>query len=190
MVAAPAGTVNAPVTAVTVTVVTALDGCESVALTVDVPPFSEIDAGFSDSVAFGAASSSVIVRVTLGGLLVRPRLSDAVPDTLTLLSGASVSLSLAVTVTTPALVVAVAAKVSVVAALSVKAVPDPGDADTVSVTATVDGRSSVAVTVATPPFSPIDDADSSSVVCGVSSSVSVSITVDGSRHAVAARGHP
>ena len=92
------------------------------------------------------------------------------------------SLSFAVTVTEPALVVEPAAIVSVVALDSAKSAaiaPAPAAADTVTVTATLDVRSSRAVTVATPPFSEIEDEDSTSVVCGASSSVIVSVALDG-----------
>ena len=61
-----------------------------------------------------------MVSVTSGGGFVRPVLSDAVPETVTDLFGASVALFVAVTVTSPVLAVAFAAKVSVVAVLSVK----------------------------------------------------------------------
>ena len=45
----------------TVIVVTALDGCDRVALTVETPPFSEMDEGISTNVTVGASSSSVVV---------------------------------------------------------------------------------------------------------------------------------
>ena len=51
-------------TAVTVTVVAATEACDSVAVTVETPPFSEIDAGDSDSVTPGAPSLSVVVTDT------------------------------------------------------------------------------------------------------------------------------
>ena len=152
------------------------------ALTVETPAFSDTDAGFSDSVAVGAASSSAIASVTDGGVLVRPRLSEAVPETVTALSGASVASFTAVTVTRPVLVVALAANVSAVPVLKVKSPATAGDtavAATVTVTATADCRSSVAVTVATPPFSPIELDDRTSAVCGASSSVMVSVAAGG-----------
>ena len=124
----------------------------------------------------------MIVSVTSGGSFVSPRLSEAVPETVTPLSGASAALSVAVTVTSPVLTVAFAAKVSVVAALSVKSPADafaPAAAATVTVTAADDCRSSTAVTVATPPFSEIGDGDGTSVTCGVSSSVMVRVSSDG-----------
>ena len=132
----------------------------------------------------GADSSSVRVRVTEGGSFARPRLSEAVPETVTRLSGASVVLVTAVTVTRPVLVVAFAAKVRVVAVLNVKSpatapVEATGAAATVTVTATDDCRSRVAVTVATPPFSVIEDDDSASAARGVSSSVIIRVAFAG-----------
>ena len=150
------------------------DGCDRVALTVEVPPFSDTDDGFSDSVTVGAASSSGMVRVTSDGL-VAPWLLTAVPDTLTCLSGASVVLSTAVTVTVPALVVTPAAMVRVVAldrskSAATAPVVVTSAAATVTVVASLDGRSSVAVTVDTPPSSAIDVADKASVTVGAASS--------------------
>ena len=161
-----------------------LDGCESAAVTVDTlpAPLSETDVGFTDSVTVGGSSSSVNVSVTEDGSFARLRLSDAVPETVTDLCGASVVLFTPVTVTSPELAVAFAAKVSVVAELSVKSPATAGDtavAATVTVTATADCRSSTAVTVAIPPFSETDDGDSDSVTCGVSSSVIVRVPSDG-----------
>ena len=138
--------------------------------------------GFAVSVTFGASSSSVSVRVTADGSFARLRLSDAVPETVTDLFGASVVLFTPVTVTSPALAVAFVAKVSVVAVLRVKSPAAAGDtavAATVTVTATDDCRSSTAVTVAIPPFSETDDGDSDSVTCGVSSSVIVRVAAVG-----------
>ena len=160
------------------------DGCESTAVTVETlpAPLSATDVGFTDSTTVGAASSSATVSVTAGGGFVVPRLSDAVPETVTPLSGASVALSVAVTVTSPVLAVAFAAKVSVVAALSVKSPAVAGGtaaAATVTVTATDDCRSSTAVTVDTPPFSVIGDGVSTSDACGASSSVIVRVTAAG-----------
>ena len=123
-----------------------------------------------------------MVKVTDDGSLVRLRLSAAVPETVTDLSGASVVSFTAVTVTRPVLVVAFAAKVRVVAVLRVKspaAVFAPAAAATVTVTAAADCRSRVAVTVATPPFSEIELEDSASLVCGVSSSARVRVAFAG-----------
>ena len=96
-----------------------------------------------------------------------------VADTATDLSGASVVSLTAVTVTAPVLAVCPAAMVSVFAFDSVKSPAPafvPAEAATVSVTAALDARSSVAVTVAAPPFSEIDEDDSASVATGVASS--------------------
>ena len=142
------------------------------------PPFSEIDDDATDSVTPGAASSSVKVSVRLAGA-VAPLPPADVAETVTDLSGASVALSFAVTVTVPELVVSPAAIVSVVAVLSVKspaAAGATGAADTVTVVASLAARSSVAVTVATPPFSEIDDSDSDSDTTGLSSSMTVTVT--------------
>ena len=67
-------------------------------------------------------------------------------------------------VTVPALVVPPAAMVSVVP-VSVKSVPAPGDAVTVTVVAALDGCDNVAVTVETfdVPLSPMLEADNASV---------------------------
>ena len=134
--------------AVTVTVVVALDACESVAVTVVAPPFSATEESATASVTAGAASSSVIVRVTAAGFAI-PLAPDTVAETVTTLSGSSVELSFAVTVTTPVLVVSPAAMVSVVPVCvkSPESACVPATAVTVSVTASLDARSSVAVTV-------------------------------------------
>ena len=167
----------------TVSVTAALDGRFSVAVTVETfdAPLSSIVDGDNASVASGNASSSVMVSVTLDGAAT-PLPPAAVAETVTDLSGASVASFTAVIVTVPALAVCPAAMVSVFAVLSVKSVPDPGDADTVSVTAALDGRFSVAVTVETfdAPLSSIVDGDNASVTSGnASSSVMVSVTLDG-----------
>ena len=67
------------------------------------------------------------------------------------------------------LVVEPAAIVSVVP-LCVKSDDVGGDVDTVTVTASLDSRFSVAVTVLSPPFSPIDDGASTRLTVGTSSS--------------------
>ena len=103
----------------------------------------------------------------------------AVAETVTALSGASVALSTGVIVTVPVLVVEPAKMFSVVAVLSEKSPDTAGDtaaADTVTVVASLAALSSVAVTVATPPFSEIDDADNASVTTGLSSSMTVTVT--------------
>ena len=83
----------------------------SVADTCDVPPFSAIDASLSDSDTVGAASSSAMVSDTFVGFWM-PVGPEAVPDTTTVLSGASVVLSTAVILTTSVLLVAPATIVS------------------------------------------------------------------------------
>ena len=98
--------------------------------------------------------------------------------------GASVSLSSAVIVTVPVLVVALAAMVSSLLSLKVKSSGTAGRtaaADTVIVVAAVDRRFNVAVTVVSlgEPLSSIVAGESTSVTCGVSSSVMVRATLDG-----------
>ena len=95
--------------------------------------------------------------------------SLAAARTVTRLSGASTGLSTPVTVTAPALVVSPAAKVRIAAAERVKSpatVGGDGAADTVSVDAETASLSRVAVTVATPPFSEIDDGARASAAFG------------------------
>ena len=105
-------------------------------------------------------------------------------ETVTDLSGASVTLSTAVTVTVPVLVVEPAAIVSAFALDSAKSAataPAPAAAPTVTVTASLDGLVSVAVTVETPPLSEIDDGDNASLTVGApSSSAMVSVRPAGS----------
>ena len=108
-----------PANADTVSVTALLDLPESVAVTDDTPPVSEIDAADSTSATIGNASSSVMVSVTSEGCPATPWELDALPETVTCLSGASTSLSAAVTVTAPVLVVSPAAIVSVFALDSV-----------------------------------------------------------------------
>ena len=113
----------------------------SVAVTVETPPFSEIDDADSDSVTPGAASSSAIVSVAFDGAAAPPP-PDTVPETVTDLSGSSSPLSTAAIVTAPALVVSPAAIVSVVALDRLKSAataPVPAAAPTVTVTASLDG---------------------------------------------------
>ena len=166
----------------TVTVVGWLDGCDNTALTVDRPPFSETDVGSSSSTASGAASSSVKVRVAELAVPA-PRPFVSVADTVTVLFGASVGLSTAVTVTSPALVVTPAATVSVFP-VRVKSPCTAGETAavaTVTVVGWPDGCDSTAVTVARPPFSETDEADSASDASGAaSSSVMVSAPTPGS----------
>ena len=153
-------------TAVTVTVVAALEGCDSVAVTVVEPPFSGIEEDATDNSTVGAASSSAMVNVTLDGADT-PLSPLAVADTNTDLSGPSVVSFTAVTVTVPALVVSPDAMVSVFALESVKPTPE---ADTASVTSSLDARFKRAVTVETPPDSDTDEDESANVATGVASS--------------------
>ena len=105
--------VPGPAVAATVSVVAAIVGCESVAVTVDTSPFSRIEGGVRTSVAVAVASSSVKVKVASGGSAT-PWPPTAVPETVTGRSAASTALSVPRSVTSPALVVAPAAMVSVV----------------------------------------------------------------------------
>ena len=65
----------------------------AIAVTVPIPPFSLIEPGIRTSDTSGAVSSSVIVSVTSAGASASD--SDTVPDTVTILSGASIGLSTA-----------------------------------------------------------------------------------------------
>ena len=153
-------------TAVTVTVVAALEGCERVALTDVVPPASSMVESATASATVGAASSSVTVSVSAVGSAT-PLVPDTVAETVTVLFGASVVSSVAATVTAPLLAVEPAPMISVFAVDSVK--PSPAAA-TVNVTAALDAPESVAVTVATPPASEMDEGDKARVAVGVPSS--------------------
>ena len=108
----------------------------------------------------------------------------AVAETVTALAAASTSLSTAVTVTSPVLVVCSAAMVRVVP-LFVKSPAIAGNTGvviTISVTAWLDLPESVAVTVATPPFSVIVAGVTASVTVGCASlSVVLTVTDTGSR---------
>ena len=97
--------------------VASLDGLVSLAVTVDMPPFSVTAAGVSANVTPGAASSSVsvsVAAVTLCGA----RLEAASPITFTIRSGSSVALS-------TALIVAVSAAFTVVPAANTIVASDP-----------------------------------------------------------------
>ena len=166
------------VSASTETVTTASEASAepfSVAVTVTVraltAAFSATVAGDTVSVTwFDAPSSSVMVSVLFEGA-VTARSFAAVADTVTLLFPPATLLSLAVIVTVPVLAVDPAAMVSV-EPLSVKSAATAGEtaiADTVSVVASLDARSSVAVTVLDPPSSEIDVGLSTSVAAGVAS---------------------
>ena len=89
--------------------VAALDGWLSVADTVVVPPFSEIESSASASVTVGAASSSVIVPVPVPVPTVAP---EALPRATTTVSSGS-SVASPVTDTVMLLLVSPTAKVSV-----------------------------------------------------------------------------
>ena len=123
-----------------------------------------------------------MVRVTSGGSVAAWSL-EAVPDTVTDLSGPSAPSSFAVTVTAPALVVSPAAMVSTAFGLRAKSPAvalEPADADTVIVVSAPEGCDSVAVTRETPPFSGTDAGFRASAAVGVaSSSTMVSVTGGG-----------
>ena len=104
-------TVYAPSTAVTVTVVAALDGWESAADTVVVPPPSAIAASATASVTEGAASSSVIVPVPVRSLTGICAFTGPLSFTSSVSSGSSTPSPL--TVTRTVLLVSPAANVSV-----------------------------------------------------------------------------
>ena len=127
-----------------------------------------IDPADRASVTVGITSSSVRVSVTAVGSAT-PRPPAAVAVTVTVLFAASTVLSNAVSVTVPVLVRWPAAMVSMVP-VCVKSVPAPGDAATVSRTASLDLPESVDVTVETPPASVTDDGATASVTVGVGSS--------------------
>ena len=155
----------------TVTVTAELDAEDSAAVTVLDPPLSEIEDGLNTSVTVGA-SSSVMVSVWFEGFDTSPPLT--VPNTVTVLFGASTLLFTAVIVTVPVLAVEPAAIDSVLFSVSVKS-PDTAGltalAETVTVMAALEAPDSVAVTVLDPPFSEIEDGVSTSVTTGSSSSM-------------------
>ena len=165
----------------TVSVTVSLDSPLSDAVTVVEPPFSEIDVGSSFSVTSGVSSSSSIVSVCAAGSAT-PRPPAATPAISTVLSGASTSLLSAAIVTVPVLFVSPASILSVVPVRSKSAATagELGVAVTVTVTASLDGAVSIAVTVLRPPFSPMDAGSSFSISVGVpSSSVIVSVCAPG-----------
>ena len=126
----------------------------------------------SSTVTAALPSSSVMVSVWLEGAET-PLPPATVADTVTFLSAATASLFAAVIVTVPVLVVEPAAMVSFVLVLRVKSeavAGETGDADTVTVTASLETALSSAVTVAEPPSSPIEDLLSTRDTVGVSSS--------------------
>ena len=111
-----AATVCTPADAATVTVVATLDACESVAVTVAAPPFSEIDEDDSANVTDGAI---VVVRDRARALRRAPasRFVGPLSATFTVSFGSSTASPVTVTETVP--LVAPAAKVSVPAASAV-----------------------------------------------------------------------
>ena len=165
----------------TVTVTAALDACDSAAVTVLVPPFSDTEAELSSSVTVGVLSSSVMVSVLLAGFDTLPPL--VTPDTVTVLFGASTLLLFAVIVTVPVLAVLPAAIVRSLLFVIVKSLLVAGLtalAETVTVTAALDACDSAAVTVLDPPLSDIEAELSSRVTVGTpSSSVMVSVLLAG-----------
>ena len=176
---------EAPEPAVTVTVDGSLDGCESVAVTVAMPPFSDTDPGSSDSAAVGAASSS---RTVSGAPVTVMVVESAVARALVMVavtvparSGSSVVLFAATTVAvSEAAVVAPAAMTMAASVPAAQAVP----AATVTVVAAPEACDSRAVTVATlpVPLSAMLDGDSARVTPGgPSSSVVVTDTSELSR---------
>jgi len=121
----------------------------------------------------GVSSSSRMVSETSAGP-VTPVELVAPPDTVTVLSAASIALSTPVMVTSPVLVTSPAAIDSVVLAdstMSPATAGVTGVADTVIVVAESDALSSVAVTVATPPFSEMEVGDRCNVATGRSAVV-------------------
>ena len=136
----------------------------------------------SSTVSVASASATFVVPAVAPTALRTPWLLLAVAETVTCLSGASTLLSRASIVTVPVLVCEPAEIVSV-DPLSVKSLATAGltaAADTPTVVSSLDGRSSTAVTVVTPPFSPIEPGISTSVATGAgSSSRIVSVTSAG-----------
>ena len=140
-----------------------------------VAPSDTLDGDTVSVTCVDVDSSSVIVSVTASGDSMA-RSFCAEPVTVTSRSRWSMSLSRAAIVTTPMLVVDSAAMVSVVP-LCVKSSASAPDAasgvvDTVTIVSSLEGWSSVAVTVLTvlePPSSGIDTGSSTSDTCGVAS---------------------
>ena len=179
-----AATAPVPGAAATVTVTASLDAPDRLAVTVETPLSSVIDAGDSPRLTVGRASSSVSVSVTVDGFDSRPCPPVTVPETVTDLSGESTALPFAVTVTKLVLVVEPAGIVSAFAVLRSKSAPTapvPAAAATVTVTASPDLLDRVAVTVVLPADSEIEEGDRARVTVGVgSSSVLVTVTLSSS----------
>ena len=172
----------------TVIVVSASDASSSVAVTLETPPFSEMEVGDRRNVTAGTVdvpSSSVMVSETRRGP-VTPLKLVAAPDTRTVLSASSTALSTPVMVTCPVLVVLPAAIVSVLSLDRVKssaAAGATGVAETVIVVFQCDASFSVAVTLETPPFSEMEVGDRRNVTTGTLGGVSSSSVIRGSaRH--------
>ena len=182
------GSVLVPAAAETVTVVSSLDGWSRVAVTVLVPPFSEIEAGVSTSVTVGVASLSAIVTVgATAGPTVRPG-AVVVPVTPTVSPASSVSSSTGASVN---IAVALLSPAGIVTSKGGTAVKSPAVAvtpATVTFTTVASGRAalfSVAVTVTLRAF-PVapsgmlaGETDSVTSVDAVSSSVMVSVCAAG-----------
>ena len=151
----------------------------AVTVTIRSPPVasSGMLAGATLSVSVvEAASSSVMVRVCGSGP-VTPTVFVAMPETVTVLSAASTLLFAAVIVTVPELVVSPAVIVRVVP-LSEKSAATAGMTGTAEITmvvTTLDGVSSVAVTVLVPAFSGIEAGLSTSVTVGVTATRTVAV---------------
>jgi len=156
----------------TVRLICLVDGLSSLAVTIEVPPFSLIVRDESASVAVDR-SSSVMVNVKLAGFLT-PLPPDAVAWTVNSLSDSSMLFSFAVMVSVPLLVVSPATMVRVLL-LKVKSFMVAGAigiTETVRLVAWPDGWLSIPVTVAALelPLSLMVRDESSSVSVGRSSS--------------------
>ena len=153
----------------TVSVTFSLVAPLNVAVTVLLPPSSEIDVGPNASVTVGVVSSSVMVSVCPDGLRRFDGPAVTLAVTLTVLSDPWIASFAAVILTVPVLEVCPFAMVSVVLLLRVKSdasVPAPGTAATFSVTSSLAARFNRAVTVLTPLFSEIVSGDRSSIAVG------------------------
>ena len=165
-----------PGVAETVTVTGVPSAGLSNAVTVATPPVSEIDEDDNESTVSDVVPSSSRMVIVASAGLATPWPPAAVPETVTDLFGVSAVLPTATMVTVPVLVVAPAATVNVVPVCVKSEVIAfaPGAAETVTVTASPDFPLRLAVTVATPPVSGIDDGSTASDTVGsVSSSDSV-----------------
>jgi len=161
----------------TARVMASLDGLLSIAVTVEVSPFSLIVLGESIRLAMGRGSSSIMVN-SVEAFTWMP---DAEPSTLNILVDSCKSLSVAVIVTTPVLVVSFAAIVRSLLVLKVRSSELSGSIDIVTMVSDVFALSSVAVTVVSLELllSLIVGDESSRLSSAVSLSVIVNITVSG-----------